>query len=141
MAISFTAEQTREILEALDALCGGGNAANARRAERIRHRTPLSITLCGQGAAATPLLVYLLDFSTNGIGFTHLDGMDMGQEFLLNLDGSGAVMYIRCTVAYSRQLDDGQYHVGAQFTQVLNGGLGDQPNAMQVETLQRALAS
>jgi hypothetical protein len=71
------------------------------------------------------VLVKLRDLSTRGIGIVHLAPLKKDERFLLLLPASTVTRKraIVCTVAFCRPAPNGEYEIGATFTNVLTNRL------------------
>jgi hypothetical protein len=69
--------------------------------------------------------VKLRDLSTRGIGILHVAPLKKDERFLLLLPASTVISKraIVCTVVFCRPVPNGEYEIGATFTNVLTNRL------------------
>jgi HD-like signal output (HDOD) protein len=113
------ASASQRLLELSLAEQNKGEAANKRRAARMRRDGKILVTPCARGILGSPLQVRLRDLSATGIGLTHANPFEPGSQFVIRLpDPAGGQKTLLYTV---RRCDKvGLLNsVGAELTSVL----------------------
>jgi len=128
--MNLTTDEFADVVSALQLNPEG--EGDKRRANRITHECEVVMTPGGEPHNKAPLKVRVKDMSPRGMCLVHSSAMTRGSTFVVRLDRAGREpVDILCTVAYSRRVKTSVYHIGAEFTCVLNGrpsrGTGDPP--------------
>ncbi|HYE19975.1 MAG TPA: PilZ domain-containing protein [Tepidisphaeraceae bacterium] len=122
----LSAEQFSEITRELEH--GGvatGRETEHRRAPRAHPRALVSVIPVEDGRWATPVTAMVRDVSSRGVNILFARTMKRGSQFVVRLPREdGPCAQFLCTVAHARELRDGQYGIGAEFTCLLPDGAG-----------------
>ncbi|HSI35213.1 MAG: PilZ domain-containing protein [Phycisphaerae bacterium] len=103
-----------------------GRAAEHRRAPRAHPRALVSVIPVEDGRWATPVTAMVRDVSSRGVNILYARAMKLGSQFVVRLPREdGPCAQFLCTVAHSRDLRDGQFGIGAEFTCLLADGAGE----------------
>jgi hypothetical protein len=120
--MELTAEQFAEIVGHLNGIASPDSAKDKRRATRIERRTRITISpVPGSGCAQTPspMVVMVKNLSSRGLALTADREVPPGAQFMFRLareDGRQAPVEILCTSVHCREVTDGVFSVGAEFT-------------------------
>jgi hypothetical protein len=90
-----------------------------RRSQRVKVQTRVPLSLIDDGEARTPAPIMVLDVSPRGISVLYPQRLAPGTQFTVQLAGSLKTITLLCTVMHSRQISNGLYNVGAEFTCVV----------------------
>ena len=114
-----------------------GDAADKRRATRMKMQPPLETTI-GEGGAC--VAVKVLDLSPRGICLAHPTMLHSGDQFIIRLPReAGPVVPMLCTVVHCRR-DDAGWRIGAEFTCVLSESAGgSDPQSAEIERIRKSI--
>lgn len=114
----LTTDEFADVVTALQGDTAGDG--DKRRANRIIHECETLITLGTDPASESEVTVRVKDMSPRGLCLVHTGAFARGSTFVVRLPRpQREPVSILCTVAYARRVKASLYHIGAEFTCVL----------------------
>jgi HD-like signal output (HDOD) protein len=140
---AIVAKASERLLElSLAEQAEGAAQVNRRKAARIRRDGNILLMPCRQGMLGQPVQVRLKDLSSGGIGIVHVQPIEKGSQFVIQLPQPGgttkSLLYtvVRCDPAPS---GGGPYSIGAELACVLKAdGTGPKADINRAPTTPRA---
>ncbi len=123
--MNLSTKQFGEIMRTLE-LSKRVSENDHRRATRVaQHGTVVVLLLADAGATESDrsksyLTMSVRDISTRGIGLVHASPLINGRQFVVYLTNDQSPARLLCTVVHGKRVKQGHYHIGAEFTCVLN---------------------
>jgi PilZ domain len=142
--MELTAEQFAEIVGHLNGIASPESAKDKRRATRIERRTRITIAPVaggGCGDPATPLVVMVKNLSSRGMALIADREIPPGAQYMLRLaheDGQRAPVELLCTSVHCKEVSDGVFSVGAEFTCIV-GQAVEQQNADETSRIRNSM--
>jgi hypothetical protein len=123
--MKLSAESFRDLAQAYAGKRSAGH--ERRRSQRVKVQTRLPLSIIHNGDARMPAPIMVLDVSPRGISVLYPQRLAPGTQFTVQLAGTVKTITLLCTVMHSRQISNGLYNVGAEFTCVVPAKGGRKP--------------
>jgi hypothetical protein len=114
-------EAVKDVLNTLLTSADGEPKASVRRAQRVNYCGRVEVVF--EEASSARTMVTLHDISSRGLSFSWPHEIPVGTRFTARLERpDGGMALIGCQVVHCRPREQGQFNIGAEFKQIIEGG-------------------